>query len=109
MYEKLTIRIPKNAYETLKDEAAKMGVSKAELVRQWLDNFQLPSKEFTSEDLEKPSEGKVQEALKILHLFIQENNLLLRKIARYTNAQIVIETDVQMTQKFGQGFKKNVV
>lgn len=86
-----------------------MGLSKAELVRRWLEKILLPTKKFTSEDLEKSSECKIQEALKITHLLIQENNLLLRKIARYTNTQIVIETDEQMKQKLGQDFKKNVV
>ncbi|MDL1871194.1 hypothetical protein FBR05_03210 [Deltaproteobacteria bacterium PRO3] len=109
MYEKLTIRIRKIDYEILQVEAAKSGLSKAELVRRLLENFQLPSQKFAGEDLNKFSECKAQEALKSTHLLIQENNLLLRKIARYTNTQIVIETDEQMNQKFGQDFKKNVL
>jgi hypothetical protein len=109
MYEKLTIRIRKIDFEILQVEAAKSGLSMAELVRRLLENFQLPSQKIAGKDLNKSSECKAQEVLKTTHLLIQENNLLLRKIARYTNAQIVIETDEQMKQKFGQDFKKNVV
>jgi len=109
MYEKLTIRIRKIDYEILQVEAAKSGLSMAELVRRLLENYQLPSQKFGSEDLNKSSECKAQEVLKSTHLLLQENNLLLRKIARYTNSQLVIETDEQMKHKFGQDYKKNAV
>ena len=99
MNERITIRLPKEFFRLLKGESAKLGISVSVLVRQGLQNFLIEtSKKISSEDLEKPAECKIQEAFKSQYPLIQENNLLLRKIARYTNSQIVIETDEQLKQ-----------
>ncbi len=97
IFEKLTIGIPKETYQILKRESAKLGVPMAEIVRRWLEKFPIETPANSDGgDQEKSSENKLQEALKFLHPLVQENNLLLRKFARYTNAQIVIETDEQL-------------
>jgi predicted DNA-binding protein len=97
MFDKLTIGIPKETYQILKRESAKLGVPMAEVVRRWLEKY--PIETHTNSrlgDQVKSTECKIQEEFKSLHPLIQENNLLLRKIARYTNSQIVIETDEQL-------------
>jgi hypothetical protein len=97
MNERITIRLPKELYHRLKDESAKQGIGASVLVRQWLENYLLDSAEkLPNETGEKSSDCKIQDEIKTLHPLIQENNLLLRKIARYTNSQIVIETDEQL-------------
>ncbi|KAB2840112.1 hypothetical protein F9K50_06365 [bacterium] len=97
MFDKLTIGIPKETYQILKRESAKLGVPMAEVVRRWLEKYPIETRANSgSGDQEKSTECKIQEGLKTLHPLIQENNLLLRKIARHTNAQIVIETDEQL-------------
>ena len=105
MNERITFRLPRDLYELLKDEAAKQGIGASVLIRQWVKNFLIESPKILSNvDREKSSDCKIQEEFKSLHFLIQENNLLLRKIARYTNTQIVIETDEQLKhlrKKFG--------
>lgn len=97
MNERITFRLAKDLYELLKDESAKQGVSASVLIRQWVETYLIESsRKPSSQDGEKSLDCKVQEAFKSLHPLIQENNLLLRKIARHTNAQIVIETDEQL-------------
>ena len=97
MNERITIRLPKELYSRLKDESAKQGIGASVLVRQWLENYLLDSAEkLPKETGEKSSDCKIQDEIKTLHPLLMENNLLLRKIARYTNSQIVIETDEQI-------------
>ncbi len=97
MFEKLTIGIPKETYQILKEESAKLGVPMAEVVRRWLEKFPIETPtNFGVGDQEKSSLSKILEAFKPVHLLVQENNFLLRKIARYTNSQIVIEADEQL-------------
>lgn len=97
MSERITIRLPKQTYQLLKNESAKAGIGASVLVRQWVENFFIrSSKTLPSVCSEKTFDSKTQDDLKTLYPLIQENNLLLRKIARYTNAQIVIETDEQL-------------
>ncbi len=94
MNERITFRLPRDLYDLLKDEAAKLGIGASVLIRQWVENSLIePPKKPSGADGEKSSDCKIQEEVKSLHFLIQENNLLLRKIARYTNTQIVIETD----------------
>lgn len=97
MNERITIRLPKELYGLLKKESAKQGIGASVLVRQWLENYLLDSAEkLPNETGEKSSDCKIQDEIKTLHPLLMENNLLLRKIARYTNSQIVIETDEQL-------------
>ncbi len=97
MFEKLTVGIMKETYQILKRESAKLGVPMAKVVRRWLEKYPIETHANSAGgDQEKPTDCKTQEAFNSLHPLIQENNLLLRKIARYTNAQIVIETDEQL-------------
>lgn len=97
LFDKLTIGIPKETYQILKRESAKLGIPMAEVVRRWLEKYPIETRANSGTgDQEKATECKIQETFKTLHPLIQENNLLLRKIARHTNAQIVIETDEQL-------------
>ncbi len=104
MNERVTIRLSKKTFHSLKDEAAKLGLSVAVLARRWLEKILMdPAKNFFGDGLEKPSECKKGEEFDFLRPLVQENNLLLRKIARYTNSQIVIETDEQMEHLLKKG------
>jgi hypothetical protein len=81
----------------LKRESAKLGISMAEFVRRWIEKIPIETVENSgAEDQEKTVHIKMPEEIKSLHPLVVENNLLLRKIARYTNSQIVIETDEQL-------------
>lgn len=96
-FDKLSIGIKKETYQILKRESAKLGVSMAEFVRRWIEKFPIEAGANSgAEGQEKQVHLKIPEEIKSLHPLLVENNLLLRKIARYTNSQIVIETDEQL-------------
>lgn len=96
-FDKLSIGIKKETYQILKRESARLGVSMAEFVRRWIEKFPIEAAGNSgAEDQEKQVHLKIPEEIKSLHPLVVENNLLLRKIARYTNSQIVIETDEQL-------------
>ena len=96
-FDKLSIGIKKETYQNLKRESARLGVSMAEFVRRWIEKYPIETTGNSgAEDREKPIHLKIPEEIKSLHPLVVENNLLLRKIARYTNSQIVIETDEQL-------------
>ncbi len=102
MYDKLTIRISKGLYKTLKEEAAKSGNSMAELVRQWLEiSTSEGSQNFLySPALEKESNHSTHNPL------VVETVLLLRELILQRDSQILRKVDGELDQLFGPERKR---
>lgn len=101
-YEKFTIRIPKTAFKTLKEEAARLGISKAEFIRRWLEgsSFETAQKNERSAELEKETNEVPQYALLV------ETVLLLRAFTLQRDSQILRKIDTELDQLFGTKRRK---
>lgn len=96
----IPIRISNELYERLKEEAKSFGISLSQVIRNHISEYQglrqhaelLKKIERKLDSLSNPSAENLQDT-QFLH---QENNLLIRKIARHLNSQIVLEVDEKL-------------
>lgn len=104
MFYKLTVGVPKKTYQILKKDSAKLGCSMGKLVRHWLEKNPIDnSNNLSNREQGNLDNSKIQEEFKSLRPLIVENNLLLRKIGRYINSQIVRETDKELPHFLEKG------
>lgn len=103
-------RINKILWRELKEIAAEKGVSLSHEIRTRLINYSelLKENEFYKRVRESLA-GNLKQAQNQdpIYPLLAENNLLLRKIGRYTNTQLVMETDAQLENHIQTLLKRN--
>lgn len=107
----LSFRIPREFRREIKEAAAKKGISLSSEILYRLNKYsELLEESIFYKQIRQQFAGMTSQDGKnsqLLQLLI-ENNMLLRKIGRFTNSQLVIETDEQMKLKFGKDWLKNI-
>ncbi len=99
-FYQLTLRIQKETYQILKQSSVESCLPIASIIRSLLEKFSKNGESSSIQETQSFANCRIPEELKLLYPLILENNLLLRKIGRHTNSQIVIEADDQIQKHF---------
>lgn len=96
-FYQFSLRVPKKTYLFLRQCSVESGRSISTIIRDLLEKFSNEEGKILSDgENQKLTDSKIQKYLDSFRPKIFENNLLLRKIGRYLNTQIVLETDAQL-------------
>jgi len=96
-FYQFTLRVRKETYQYLKKNSVESGLSIAAVARAFLEKIQkIEGEVFCDGKTQNSIDPWVQEQLESFRPILFENNLLLRKIGRHINSQILLETDAQL-------------